>query len=138
MWYIWLGIIILLAVIEVMTINLTTIWFVISGLIALLISFVVDNFFIQFGVFVILGILLLVKTKSVMEKWLKQNNSKTNLDRVIGMEGIVTEEIDKHQIGEVRVDGKSWSAKAEKKIKVGSTVNILKIEGVKVIVEEVK
>jgi len=138
MWYIWLGIIILLALIEVMTINLTTVWFVISGLVALLISFVIDNFFIQFGVFVVLGVALLVKTRSVMEKWLKQNRSKTNLDRIVGMEGIVTEEITKHQIGEVKVDGKKWSAKADKKIKEGSTVNILKIEGVKVIVEEVK
>jgi Membrane protein implicated in regulation of membrane protease activity len=138
MWYIWLGIVILLALIEVMTVNLTTIWFVISGLVALLISFAIDNFFVQFGVFVVLGILLLVKTKAVMEKWLNKNKVKTNLDRIIGMEGVVTEDISKNIIGEVRVDGKNWSAKADKKIKKGSTVNILKIEGVKVIVEEVK
>lgn len=137
MWYIWLGIIILLALIEVMTVNLTTVWFVISGLIALLVSLFIDNFFLQFAIFVVLGIVLLSQTKGVLEKWLQNNHPKTNLDRIIGMEGIVTEEIKKNTPGEVKVDGKKWTAIASKKIKKGSTVHILEISGVKVLVEEV-
>ena len=68
------------------------------------------------------------------------NNSvlKTNFDRIIGMEAIVTEEISKNKIGEVKVDGKRWSAYSDKKIKVGSTVRVLSIEGVKLKVIEVK
>ena len=60
MLWIWLGIVIALALIEILTINLTTIWFVASGLCALAISFFVDNYVIQFSVFVIGGILLLL------------------------------------------------------------------------------
>ena len=45
-WIVWLSVIIILAVIEASTINLTTIWFVASGLIALLVSFITDNYFL--------------------------------------------------------------------------------------------
>lgn len=138
MWYIWLGIVILLALIELMTVNLTTVWFVLSGIVALFTSFFVDSFLIQFAVFVLLGIVLLVKTKSTLQKWLHDNHPNLNIERIIGMEGIVTEEIQKNLAGEVKVDGKHWTAIASKKIKKGSIVHILEIEGVKVRVEEVR
>lgn len=136
--YMWLIIIILLIIVELMTINLTTIWFVTSGLIALLLSFFVDNFLIQFAVFTIGGIVLLITTRPILKKFLEQNKELTNLDRVIGMEGIVTEDIKKNEVGEVKVDGKKWSAYADKTIKVGTTVKVLKINGVKIKVEKVE
>lgn len=136
MFYIWLAVVILLAIVEIISINLTTIWFVISGLASLFVSFICDNFLIQFATFVILGIILLVTTKPYLKKILKTEDSKTNLDRVEGMNGIVTEEITKKQFGEVKVDGKLWTAYADKKIKVGSMVKIIKIDGVKLKVEE--
>ena len=52
------------------------------------------------------------------------------------MEGVVTEEITKFKIGEVKVDGKKWSAMANEKIKVGEEVIIDKIDGVKLIVRK--
>ena len=67
-----------------------------------------------------------------------KHNERTNLDRVIGMEAIVTVEIKKNNPGEVKVDGKKWTAISNKKIKVGTTVKVLEIEGVKLKVEEVK
>lgn len=137
MFYIWLMIIILLAIVEIITVNLTTIWFVVSGLLALFISFVCDIFMVQFGVFVLFGILLIITTKPYIEKMLKTNDNKTNLDRVEGMTGIVTEEITKKKFGEVKVDGKLWTAYADQKIKVDSMVKIIKIDGVKLKVEEI-
>lgn len=137
MFYIWLAVVILLAIVEIISINLTTIWFVISGVLALFLSFIVDNFLIQFAVFVIIGIILLITTKPYLERVLKSKSVKTNLDRVEGMTGIVTEEITKKSFGEVKVDGKLWTAYADKKIKVNTMVKILKIDGVKLKVEEV-
>lgn len=136
MFYVWLAVVILLAIVEIISINLTTIWFVISGLVSLFISFICDNFLIQFATFVILGIILLITTKPYLKKILKTEDTKTNLDRVEGMRGIVTEEITRKQNGEVKVDGKLWTAYADKKIKVGSMVKIIKIDGVKLKVEE--
>lgn len=137
MFWIWLGIVISLALIEVITVNLTTIWFVISGLVALGFSFVVDSYIIQFSIFVIGGILLLLLTRPYFIKKLNIKKERTNLDRVIGMVGIVTEEIKKNKPGEVKVDGKRWTAISNKKIHIDKTVKINAIEGVKLVVEEV-
>ena len=52
------------------------------------------------------------------------------------MTGIVTEEITKNEVGEVKVDGKKWSAVAKSKINVGDEVIIKDIDGVKLIVEK--
>lgn len=134
MFYIWLIIIIVLGIIEATTVNLVSIWFIISGLFALITSFIFDNFLIQFAIFVVLGVLLMITTRDVLEKKLV-SKEKTNLDRIIGMKGVVTEEIDLFQMGEVKVDGKAWSAVSTTKLSVGEVVKILKIEGVKLIVE---
>ena len=136
--WIWLGIIIVLALLELSTANLVTVWFVGSAIVSLILSIFIDSFFIQFLVFVILGLILLVTTRDWLVKLLGERKEKTNLDRVIGMEGIVTEEITKNKLGEVKVDGKKWAATANKKIKVDSFVKILEIEGVKLKVEEVE
>lgn len=135
--FIWLAIIILLIIVEAMSVNLTTIWFVASGLVALLLSFLVGNFIIEFAVFTVLGLILLITTRPILTKMLKQHKESTNLDRVIGMKGIVTEEIKKLSTGEVKVDGKRWTAYADKKIPIDSTVEVLEINGVKLKVKEV-
>lgn len=136
--WIWLGIIIGLTLLEISTVNLVTVWFVASAIVSLILSIFIDNFFIQFLVFVILGIILLITTRDYLVKLLGERKEKTNLDRVVGMEGIVTEEITKTKLGEVKVDGKRWTAKADKKIKVDSIIKVLEIDGVKLKVEEVE
>ncbi len=133
--FIWLSIVILLSIVEVMTINLTTVWFVVSGLVALVLAFLEVEFIVQFGVFTILGIFLLFTTRTWLQSKLDSKKQKTNLDRVIGMTGVVTEEISKNKPGEVKVDGKRWTAVADKKIEVDASVSILNIEGVKLVVK---
>lgn len=134
--FMWLIIILFLGFIEAITVNLVTIWFVISGIVSLILSFFIDDFIIQFSVFVILGILLLITTRSWLNKVFKINKYKTNLDRVIGMRGIVTEKIAKNSPGEVKVDGKRWMAVSDKTINVDNDVKILEIDGVKLKVEK--
>lgn len=136
--YIWLGVVILLTLVECMTAGLTTIWFVMSGLVALLVSLAVNNFVLQFGIFVVLGTFLLITTRPLLLKFIKPKEIKTNIDRIIGMEGVVTEEIRKNSIGEVKVDGKKWSAFSDHKIAKDSIVKILTIDGVKLKVEKVE
>ena len=79
-WIAWLILVIILALIELLTINLATIWFVISGIVALIISIFIDNYTLQFSVFVIGGVILLITTKPILTKLLKQHNFKTNAD----------------------------------------------------------
>jgi len=136
--WIWVGIIIALTLIEILTVNLVTVWYIISALIALALSFFVEDYLIQFSVFVIVGTILLFTTRSLLLKLIVKRKERTNLDRVIGMTGFVTQEITKRNPGEVKVDGKKWTAIADKKIKLSSTIRVLEMDGVKLKVEEVE
>lgn len=95
LWALWLTIVILLTIIEAMTINLVTIWFVASGIIAMITSFFIEDLVIQFAIFVVGGALLMLFTKPLLTKLKKEKEEKLNLERIIGMTGIVTEEIKK-------------------------------------------
>ena len=135
-WITWLIVMLILAFIEIVTINLVTIWFVASAGIALLVSLVTDSFYIQFLAFGICGLGIMVLTRPLLTKLMKKDQTKTNLDRVIGMNGICTEEISRNKVGEVKVDGKRWSAISPVKINVGDEVIITDIDGVKLKVKK--
>lgn len=136
MWILWLIVIVLLVFLEVSTINLVCVWFILSGLVSLILSFFIESFYILFAVFVLLGLVLMVLTRPILVKNLARKNVKTNSDRVLGMEGVVTEEINKLKIGEVKVDGKRWSAISDEKIEVGTTIIVESIDGVKLVVRK--
>lgn len=136
MFYVWLLIIVLLTIVEIVTVNFVTIWFVASGLISLILSFFTDNFLLQVGVFTILGIILLLTTRPLINKLLKKDNVPTNTDRIIGMQGMVTEDILPTKYGEVKVDGKRWTAMSKEELSIGIIVKILKIDGVKLEVKK--
>lgn len=135
-WIFWLILVIVLTIVELATVNLLTVWFVISGIVAMILSFFIDDVTIVSTVFVLLGILLLFTTRPLLKKYLPTQRTRTNADRIIGMHGVVTEEIKKNSVGEVKVDGKKWSAISNSKIPVGSEVIIEAIDGVKVVVRK--
>ena len=135
---VWLIVFIGLIVIELATVNLVTVWFAVGALASFILSFWVDSLFWQVGLFVVVSSISLLLTRRIVLKVKGTDIIPTNLDRVVGKIGIVTEDISKLEPGEVKVDGKKWSAVATKKIKIGSKVEILSIDGVKLNVKEVK
>ena len=138
MFYTWLIIILILSIIEISTTNLVSIWFVLSGLLSLGISFLTDNIFLQFFIFVIFGIIFMFLTKPFVNKMKSKENARTNFDRIIGMKGLVKETIPKDGVGVVKVDGKLWTSYANEKIEEGTYVKVLKINSVKLEVEKWK
>ena len=131
----WLMIFIVLLLIELCTVNLVSIWFAIGALASFFVAMFTDSIWIQLIVFVVISIISLMITKPIIKK-IKHNKVATNLDKVIGMTAVVTEEITKNEIGEVKVDGKKWSAISKKNIKEGEEVIVEKIDGVKLIVSK--
>ena len=81
--------------------------------------------------------MLLLLTKNAIKKILPVN-TKTNIDRIIGMKGIITEKITKKVPGEVKVDGKFWTAVADEEISKDSTVIILEINSTKLKVKRME
>lgn len=134
----WLIIFIFLIFVEIATVNLVSIWFAIGAIASCILSIYVDNLIIQLGCFVITSTICLVLTKSIISKIKNHKITPTNLDRVIGDIGIVTEDIDEFNNGEVKVDGKTWTATSKETLKVGTKVKIVSINGVKLNVKSIK
>lgn len=131
----WLTVFVVLLLLELCTVNLVSIWFAIGAFVSFFVSFFIDNIIVQMVVFIIVSIITLLVTKPFVKK-VKSNKTLTNLDRVIGMEAVVTEDISKFHVGEVRVDGKRWSAKSSEELIKGEVVLVEKIDGVKLIVKK--
>lgn len=104
-WIFWLILVIVLSFVEIATVNLVSIWFVASGIVAMILSFFIEDTAIITTIFILLGMLLLVISRPIVNKLRSKDNEKTNLDRIIGEDAIVTEEITKNEVGEVKVDG---------------------------------
>ena len=134
----WLVLFVILSLIELATVNLVSIWFALGALITTFASLVTDNLMVHLAVFTISSILLLLLTKPFVKKIKRREVVPTNLDRVIGKVGVVTEKIEKDGIGEVKVLGKRWSAYSNKEIEVNRKIKVLSINGVKLKVEEFK
>ena len=137
MFYVWLAVAVILAIIEMSTVNLVSIWYIISSITTMIVSLFTDNVVIQVAIFVLGGTLLLLLTKGAIKKILPEK-TKTNIDRIIDMEGIVTEKITKKTPGEVKVDGKHWTAIADENIPVDTPVKILEINSTKLKVKRME
>ena len=74
--FFWLGVVLLLSVIEMATADLITIWFIASGIVTLIISFFDIPFVAQVGIFVILGTVLLITTRKMLVEKLNKNKQK--------------------------------------------------------------
>ena len=135
---VWIVFCLILVIIELATVNLVSIWFAFGALVASIASIFTDQIIIQVGVFVVTSILAFLAIRPLAHKYILPKVEKTNLDRVVGKIGLVTEPITRLEPGEVKVDGKRWSAIANKKIKKDSKVEILAIDGVKLVVKEIK
>lgn len=137
---IWLLVLIAFAVGEALTVGLTSIWFAVGALGALITAGLGFGFWPQIIVFLVLSGVTLALVRPLAKKVLKPGYSATNADRVIGAVGLVTEEVDNMAgKGLVNLSGQIWSARAqdEQNIPAGQEVRVLRIQGVKVIVEPV-
>jgi len=134
----WLIVFIGLVVIELLTVGLVSVWFATGAVAAFITSYFTNNAYIQTSIFVVISIISLIITRPILKKYFNKDIVKTNVNKLIGETAIVIEELSKTNIGKVKVDGQIWSAlNSEKgKIRIDSEVEILSIEGVKLIVRK--
>ena len=136
--YTWLLLTAALLVIEAMTAGLTTIWFAGGAVAALVLAFLGMPVWIQTGAFAAVSLVLLLITRPLALKYMKKGQGATSLDRLIGQEVLVTEQIDNLRgNGEVQVDGQYWMARSvdnDQIIEKGEVAMVRSIQGVKLIV----
>ena len=137
--YIWIGIAAFLTAVEIATVQLVSVWFVLGALCAALTTIFTDSIVIQIVVFVSVSLVTLIATRPLV-KQAKQNIRplRTNSDRLIGETGVMLADLnDMHSVGQAKVMGKVWSVKTDNPpLQAGDTVRVLAIEGVKLIVEK--
>ena len=135
--WIWIAVIVAAVVVEVASMQLLSIWFAIGGVAALITSFLTDSIAIQIIVFIVVSAIAVALIFPTVRKSMKKEHVKTNADRYVGKLAVVTEEISNiNAKGQVKVDNQIWSARSEdgSEIPAGTKVNVLRIEGVKLIV----
>ncbi len=133
----WLAAALILAVIEGLTMGLTTIWFAGGAVVALLAALLGAGLGVQLVLFFIVSIVLLVGTRKLFVKKLRTGAEKTNIAALIDKEAMVLSDIRPMETGIIRLGGQEWSAVCgdeEKTIPAGETVVVKKIEGVKAVV----
>ena len=133
----WLVAMVLFGVLEAVTVGLTSVWFALGALGALVAAAASAPVIVQIVVFLGVSFLTLLLVRPLAQHYVNDRKVATNADRVIGREAVVTEDIDNIQgKGRVSISGADWTARAEddQPIPAGSTVRVLRIEGVKVIV----
>jgi len=137
MWYIWLIASGFFFIAEIATTGFLVFWLGIGALLAMCISFITESLLIQTITFVISSVILILLTKPLLSKYVDVKESvPTNAYRVIGKSGIVITDIDSiNGTGQVKVNGEIWSAHSEENLKAGTEVEVLEINGVKLIVK---
>ena len=137
-YWIWLIVIGAFLIVEALTTSLTTIWFALGSLAALIVSLInEDLLWLQVTLFVVVSILSLLAMRPLIKKFRKSNNTATNVDRLIGTTAIVAEEINNLlEKGSINISGISWTARSidDTAIPKGATVRVEQIDGVKLIV----
>lgn len=137
----WLILIVVLVIIEIATLGLTTIWFVVGALAAFILSMLGITPVVQWIVFCGISLILLFATRPwALRYFNSQQKEKTNVDSLIGKTAVVTADIcNLEGRGEVFVGGLTWTARTgddSQSIAKDTHVEIVAVEGVKLIVKK--
>ena len=137
---IWLAMIVVFLIMEAATVQLISTWFAAGALAAMIVSLIGGAVWLQIVVFLTVSIVLLVLLWPMARKHLKPKLVATNADALIGRVCTVTEEIDPVEGGRVKLGDVTWSARSvsDTQIPAGTLVKVMKIQGAKVFVEQVK
>ena len=138
MGWVWIGVIALAIIIEVVTDQMVSVWFVPGGIVAVILDFCKLDLVWQILAFLLVSALGIVIFKCVLgKKFANNKGTKTNIEAIIGEKCIVTEKIDNFAgCGQARVGAQIWSARGASEddvFEVGEVLNIVAIEGVKLI-----
>ena len=139
MGYVWFIGIIIFAVLEAMTFQFVSIWFAGGSLGALIAYLFGAGLTVQIWVFALVSAVLLILTRPILKKLLKQRKEPTNADRLIGQKALITEKVNNDlSTGKLMVNDVVWSVKSEdgQIIEKGTMVTIKAISGVKLIVSK--
>ena len=135
--WIWIAVIVIAVIVEAVTEQMVSIWFVPAAIIATILDFVDVPIIWQVVVFLVVSIIGIILAKKFLFTFKRTEDHKTNIETIIGDKCVVTEKIDNYAgCGQAKVRGQVWSARSvndEETFEEGELLKIVAIEGVKLI-----
>ena len=134
---IWLVLMVIFLVAEALTVSMVSLWFAAGAVVALLLSLLKIQIWVQVVLFFVVSGVLLACLRPMVRRHVAPKIVPTNVDAIVGTRGLVTAEIDTVcAAGQVKVNGMEWSARSTtgEIIPEGALVRIERVEGVKVFV----
>ncbi|SFR84341.1 NfeD family protein [Anaeromicropila populeti] len=136
--YIWLIALAVFIIVEIATLGLATVWFACGALAAVVVTLLGGNIYVQLMVFIVVSLASLLTVRPYVARKFNLKRTKTNVMSLIGQDAKVTEDIDNFaEKGAAMINGLEWTARSETNqvISTGSKVEVVKVEGVKLIVK---
>ncbi len=139
----WFWIIIALATLglEIATVGtLVSIWFSLGAFAAYIAYLINLDFFAQSMIFLVVSLVAFLTIRPLVRRYFTVKQQPTNADRYIGQKVTVTEAVSTEHWGAVVIQGVRWSIREVKNqsVNVGETVEIVALEGAKLLVKKVQ
>ncbi len=134
----WIAAILVFVIIEASTAAVISIWFAGGALAALIASVLGAGIGFQMFLFLLVSVILVAFLRKIAFKSLKQNDEKTNLDRIIGSEILISREVNnKMNQGSAFVGDVEWKVKSQNGeiIPENKEAVVVGIEGVRLVVK---
>lgn len=138
---VWLVLLVVFLMVEGVTVTLVSSWFAAGALVALIASLLNAPIWLQVTLFLLVSCIALSMLRPLLRKFITPKVVKTNVDAIVGTQGLVTASIDNVTAsGQVKLGTMEWSARSTsgEKIEAGTLVKVDRIEGVKAFVSPVE
>ncbi len=136
----WLGLLIILLIIEIITVGLTSIWAAGGALAALILNILGLSLVWQIVAFFVVTFVLLIFTRPFAVKFINTQREKTNYEGIIGKTIRIAERVDNiRQTGMAVVNGQEWTVRAQEDQEIlepETLAKVVNISGVKLIVRK--
>lgn len=115
--------------------GLVSVWFGMAAVVTMLVSPFVKNFLYEFYIFIIFSGILFFFTRKIAKSWKEKRKDK--LDRIRGTV-VEVKSINDKGLYEIYLDGKNWTGKSSDSLEVGEKVQVVDIEGIKLVLKKLE
>lgn len=133
---IWIIVGVICLIIDLLSATLFMLWVAGGCFVAAILSALLPGVtWAPWAAFVVTTAVLLYLGRPLVRRFQQQNLVPSNVDALIGQEGIVLETIDPVQnTGRVRIGSDEWRARSDEHIESGERICVLAVEGATVVV----
>ena len=135
---IWFWLAIILTIIEMETLGLISVWFVLGSIVAGIASIFISSVLIQAIIFIAVSVLLMIFLRQyAVNNFKNKTVRKNNIDELADLPCKIVKDVIDKNYGEIKLQGKIWRCLSDsgRSYLEGDEPNVLRVEGNTVILE---